>query len=87
MEFIFAHALLSAIGIVPITHRAWRGCKECSVKNVNVARGVRSHDFDQQQALSHDSGIRFTPGQFFKEAGTVIAVCLVLGLVAQVLLG
>lgn len=29
----------------------------------------------------------FTPANFFKEAGTVIAVCLALALLAQLLLG
>ncbi|MGD0430151.1 MAG: hypothetical protein ABSA58_03580 [Acetobacteraceae bacterium] len=31
--------------------------------------------------------VRFTPGQFFREAGVVIAVCLGLGLFVQILLG
>jgi hypothetical protein len=34
-----------------------------------------------------NSGVRFTPADFFRDAGTVIAVCLALGLLAQILLG
>ena len=34
-----------------------------------------------------DTDRPFTPGQFLREAGTVIAVCLGLGLLAQVWLG
>jgi hypothetical protein len=37
--------------------------------------------------MTHDPGVRFTPGQFFKEAGTLIAICLGLGLLAQIVLG
>jgi hypothetical protein len=34
-----------------------------------------------------DSHARFTPTDFFRDAGTMIAVCLVLGLLAQIVLG
>jgi hypothetical protein len=41
---------------------------------------------DQENA-DEVSAVQFTPGQFFREAGVVIAVCLGLGLFVQILLG
>ena len=54
---------------------------------LDIARGVGPRGFDDEAVTSHDSGARFTPGQFFREAGTLIAVCLSLGLLMRILLG
>lgn len=55
------------------------------MKNLNFARDARPHALDDQ--VTGDGDARFTPGQFFKEAGTIIAVCLALGLIVQIVLG
>ena len=41
------------------------------------------HVFDQEQGRTEDLGRDFTPGQFFREAGRIVAVCLALGLILQ----
>jgi hypothetical protein len=57
------------------------------VKIANIARDVRPHALDNGHMMSRDSGAAFTPGRFFLEAGTLIAICLGLGLLMRVLLG
>ena len=59
---------------------------ECHVRNANIAQDVGQPALDAASTTRGDPA-QFTPGQFFKEAGTVIAVCLTLGLLAQLLLG
>jgi hypothetical protein len=60
---------------------------ECHVKNADFARDARSHTLDDEDMITLEEGERFTPGQFFKEAGTIVAVCLGLGLLVQIVLG
>jgi hypothetical protein len=76
------------------TKRAARiqgGCQERAVKNISFAqlldRRLDRRAADETQAGIQDPVARFTPGQFFKEAGTLIAVCLGLGLLTQILMG
>jgi hypothetical protein len=63
------------------------GCEEDQVKNIHVARDMRPHDLEYEDKSVFDSVTPFTPGEFFKDAGTVIAVCLGLGLLMRILLG
>jgi hypothetical protein len=53
------------------------------MRSANIVQHIPSHALDQPS----DIRSQYTPGQFFKEAGTVIAGCLALGLLMQVLLG
>jgi hypothetical protein len=62
------------------------GGMECHVRNANIAQDVRQHALDAASTTSRDDPAQFTPGQFFREAGAVIAVCLALGLLAHILL-
>lgn len=57
------------------------------MKNVNIAADLAPRARSQADAFSGESGARPTPADFFKDAGTVIAVCLGLGLLMQILLG
>ena len=56
------------------------------MKIANIVREGRSHIFDSSRGTRRDLGGTFTPGQFFREAGTLIALCLALGLLMSVLL-
>jgi hypothetical protein len=60
---------------------------ECYVRNPDFAGDARPHVLDDEDMFTHDEGERFTPGQFFKEAGSIVAVCLGLGLLVQIVLG
>jgi hypothetical protein len=63
---------------------------ECHVRNANFASDARSNvpdAVDDEETFPSGSGARFTPGQFFREAGTIIAVCLGLGMLIQIVLG
>jgi hypothetical protein len=82
MEFIWGRALLSVIAGMRDA-----GFTECQVSNIDIARHGRPRALNEAGAAGNDAGERFTPGQFFKEAGTVVAACLVLGVLAQLLLG
>jgi hypothetical protein len=56
------------------------------VRNAEIARHPNPRVLDE--ANPDDLPVaRFTPGQFFREAGALIAVCLGLGLFVQTLLG
>lgn len=57
------------------------------MRNIHIARDARPRALDAEKPIVDHFGPRFTPGEFFKDAGTVIAVCLVLGVIMQVLLG
>ena len=63
-----------------------RGRKECIVKDASPARSGESFPFKAERAAIPVAHARFTPGDFFREAGTVIAVCLSLGVLMQLLL-
>jgi hypothetical protein len=56
------------------------------VKNIHIAPDADHRVLDDEAPADQDSAAHFTPGKFFKEAGTLIAVCLGLGLLMQILL-
>jgi hypothetical protein len=60
---------------------------ESDVSNANLARDATPHASDNEDTVTSGLNAQFTPGQFFREAGTIIAVCLGLGLLFQLLLG
>jgi|HubBroStandDraft_1064217.scaffolds.fasta_scaffold13705_4 hypothetical protein len=66
----------------PVTFRM-----EYDVRNANLARDASPHALETEDTVAADLNTRFTPGQFFREAGMIIAVCLGLGLLFQLLLG
>jgi hypothetical protein len=87
MDFIFEDTLRSAAGIARDgASRALRGRKECTVKNASPARSDESFLFEVERTATQETHEQFTPGDFFREAGTVIAVCLALGVLMQLLL-
>ena len=87
MDFIFDHALLSAVGIArDRAPRALPDRKECNVKNASPARSGEPFLLEVERTSTQETPEQFTPGDFFREAGTVIAVCLALGLLMQFLL-
>jgi hypothetical protein len=87
MDFIFGSTLLSAAGIARDTApRALRGRKECTMKNASPARSDEPFLLGVERTAIQETHEQFTPGDFFREAGTMIAVCLVLGLLMQLLL-
>jgi hypothetical protein len=55
-----------------------------TVKNIGFAQEAGQQGLDDRPA-ARDALSRFTPGRFFAEAGSVIAVCLGLGLLARIL--
>lgn len=65
--------------------RAFAGRKEGHVRNVDIA-GDLERSAPRNKIASADDIVRFSPAEFFRDAGTVIAVCLGLGLLLQLLL-
>jgi hypothetical protein len=63
------------------------GCKESHVRNIHIEAGMRQRALDVEDTVVENSSPRFTAGEFFKDAGGIIAICLGLGLLMQVLLG
>ena len=57
------------------------------MKIARFARAARPRASDEGSMTRRESGGTFTPGQFFREAGTLIAVCLAVGLLTRILLG
>lgn len=57
------------------------------MKNFDIARDVRRRDLHGETAFAGDSDAQFTPADFLKDAGILIAVCLGLGLLMRVLVG
>lgn len=53
------------------------------MRDTNVAADTERRLLPKASELTSDGS--FTPGQFFKEAGIIIGVCLGLALLAQVL--
>ena len=70
----------------PLEASAFEGGKEGHVRNIDIAGDLERSAPRDEAALAGDLS-NFTPAEFFKEAGTVIAVCLGLGLLMQLLLG
>jgi hypothetical protein len=56
------------------------------VKNASPARSDEPFLLEVKRTAIQETHEQFTPGDFFREAGTMIAVCLVLGLLMQLLL-
>lgn len=56
------------------------------MRNIHIAGELERSGPRDRTALVQEAG-KFTPAEFFKDAGTVIAVCLGLGLLMQLLLG
>ena len=56
------------------------------MKNANVVLSHEVRALDMEYAAKQETDRQFTPGDFFREAGIVIAVCLALGAILQVLL-
>ena len=53
-------------------------CMECGVETTDTA-------FGEAQAPVQESGTAYSPGDFLRQFGAVIAICLGLALLAQVL--
>jgi hypothetical protein len=62
-----------------------RGIVECAVREVHTTLDERSYALDEEQDLDLDREAQFTPGQFFREAGIIMAICLGLILLTQIL--
>jgi hypothetical protein len=56
------------------------------MRNIDIAGDLQRSVPRDEAALACDLD-EFTPAEFFKDAGAVIAVCLGLGLLMQLLLG
>ena len=56
------------------------------MKNASPARSDEPFLAEVERAANQNTDEQFTPGDFFKEAGTVVAVCLALGLLMQLVL-
>jgi hypothetical protein len=57
----------------------------CGVDKIDTAFGALPRSFDEAHQPAQDDRARYTPGEFLKQAGLVIAVCLGLAMLAQVL--
>jgi hypothetical protein len=77
MDFLSNRALL---------HADRSGREETLVKNANVVQSGEFRTLDTNRTVSRDAERHFAPGDFFREAGVVIAVCLALGALFQILL-
>ena len=84
MDFIFDRALLSAVGIAhDRASRALPDHEECAVKS--PARSDEPFLLEVERTAIPETHEQFTPGDYLVDAGTVIAVCLALGLLMQLL--
>jgi hypothetical protein len=77
MDFLSNRALLYA-------DRSGR--EETLVKNPHFVQSGEFRTLDTNRTVSHDTDRHFTPADFFRKAGVVIAVCLALGAFLQILL-
>ena len=57
------------------------------MRNLPGEHADRPRAFDVEGGNAADRGAGFTPAEFFRDAGTLIAGCLGLGLLMQMLLG
>jgi hypothetical protein len=85
MEFLFHCALLAWLP-EPLGARSFEGGQEGHMRNIHIAGDLQRSAPQEQAALAGDRDA-FTPSEFFKDAGTVIVVCLGLGLLMQLVLG
>jgi hypothetical protein len=58
---------------------------ECGVDKFETAFGALPRAVDELHEPTLDSPAHYTPGDFLKQAGIVIVVCLGLAMLAQVL--
>jgi hypothetical protein len=59
---------------------------ERDVRAIKIRPHAAATSIEQAYRSTRSSGGQFAPGQFFAEAGTVIAICLGLALLARILL-
>jgi hypothetical protein len=57
---------------------------ECGVDKFETAFGALPRPTDELHEPAQDAPAQYTPGEFLKQAGMVIAVCLGLAMLAQV---
>ncbi len=57
----------------------------CGVDKIDTAFGALPRAVDEAHQPAQDARVEYTPGEFLKNAGTVIAVCLGLAVLAQLL--
>jgi hypothetical protein len=57
---------------------------ECGVDKIETAFGALPRAPDELHQPIQDAPAQYTPGEFLKQAGMVIAVCLALAMLAQV---
>jgi hypothetical protein len=58
---------------------------ECGVDKIETAFGALPRALDELHEPAQDAPAQYTPGDFLKQAGMVIAVCLGLAMLAQIL--
>jgi hypothetical protein len=58
---------------------------ECGVDKIDTAFRALPCPLDKAHQPAQDARGQYTPGEFLKQAGLVIAVCLGLAMLAQVL--
>ena len=58
---------------------------ECGVDKFETAFGALPRALDELHEPAQDAPAQYTPGDFLKQAGMVIVVCLGLAMLAQVL--
>jgi hypothetical protein len=86
--FFISQSTTFAAGLVSVCYpRALAGCRERQVKNLHIVHDAIPRAPDVARTSATDRGAGFTSTEFFKDAGTVIAVCLGLGLLMRILLG
>jgi hypothetical protein len=85
MEILFHTALLAWLP-APLGTSAFGSGKENRMRNIDIAVDLQSSAPRDKAALANGLD-KFTPAQFFKDAGTLIVVCLGLGFLMQILLG
>jgi len=65
--------------------RDWRPCMECGVEQIEVASGAPPRAFAEVDGSFQGTRTQYSPGDFLKQFGAVIAICLGLALLAHVL--
>jgi hypothetical protein len=65
--------------------RGTRLCMECGVEHIEIASDARQRAFAEADEPVQGTGAQYSPGDFLKQAGLVVAVCLGLAMLARVL--
>jgi hypothetical protein len=58
---------------------------ECGVEHIEIASDARQRAFAEADEPVQGTGAQYSPGDFLKQAGLVVAVCLGLAMLARVL--